>query len=149
MLRTFLRIRAQRRSACFQGKQTAFQACEAILLRLFPRQARPALRRVAQAPGHSAPLLMREGESLSSPHPLLQETGTRQAPRMPEVPDLVTDNSLRNDLKQTEERRISYKRRPRDDNALDCDGVIEFIVKKKPGPRLLIVNAVHTAAVIA
>ena len=68
---------------------------------------------------------------------------------MPEVPDLVTDNSLLNDLKKTEEMRIRYKRRPKDADVLDCHGVIYFIVQKKPGPRLLIVNTVQTAAVIA
>lgn len=68
---------------------------------------------------------------------------------MPEVPDLVIDNSLHNDLKRTEERRINYKRRPEDADALDCQGVINFVVQKKPGPRLLIVNTVQTAAVIA
>jgi CRISPR-associated endonuclease/helicase Cas3 len=64
------------------------------------------------------------------------------------VPDLVTDNVLRNDLKRTEEKRICYKRRPKDTKALDCQDVINF-VQKKPGPRLLIVNTVQTAAVIA
>jgi CRISPR-associated endonuclease/helicase Cas3 len=68
---------------------------------------------------------------------------------MPGVPDLVTDHSLRDDLKQTEERRIRYRRRPEDSDALDCQSLVEFVVSKKPGPRLLIVNTVHNAAVIA
>ncbi|HID28485.1 MAG TPA: CRISPR-associated protein [Desulfobacterales bacterium] len=68
---------------------------------------------------------------------------------MPEVPDLVTDDSLRNELNEAEERRIKYRRRPEDASALDCHGVVEFVVEKEPGPRLLIVNTVHTAAVIA
>jgi len=68
---------------------------------------------------------------------------------MPEVPDLVADDSLRNELKETEERRINYRRRPEDANALDCQGVLDFVVQKEPGPCLLIVNTVHTAAVIA
>jgi CRISPR-associated endonuclease/helicase Cas3 len=74
--------------------------------------------------------------------------GNDQVP-MPEVPDLVADDSLRDDLKKTEERRIQYRRRPEDADALDCQGVIEFVVRKEPGPRLLIVNTVQTAAVIA
>ncbi|HWQ76265.1 MAG TPA: CRISPR-associated endonuclease Cas3'' [Syntrophomonas sp.] len=65
-----------------------------------------------------------------------------------QVPDLVTDDVLRNDLKQTEERRITYKRRPKDADAFDCQSLIEFITKK-PGPRLVVVNTVQTAAVIA
>lgn len=74
--------------------------------------------------------------------------GNDQAP-MPEVSDLVADDSLRDDLKKTEERRIRYRRRPEDADALDCQSVIEFVAKKEPGPRLLIVNTVQTAAVIA
>ena len=64
------------------------------------------------------------------------------------VPDLVGDDSLRIKLKQAEQRRINYHRQPKEDVALDCHGVMEF-VQKKPGPRLLIVNTVQTAAVIA
>ncbi len=67
---------------------------------------------------------------------------------MPEIPDLVLDDSLRNELKQTEEKRINYVRRAEDAAALDCKGVVDF-VQEKPGPRLLIVNTVQTAAVIA
>lgn len=67
---------------------------------------------------------------------------------IPEVPDLVVDDSLRDDFKAAEGRRISYHRRPEEESALDCNGVIEFI-SKKAGPRLLIVNTVHTAAVLA
>lgn len=67
---------------------------------------------------------------------------------IPEVPDLVTDVSFRNKQKETEKWRINYRRRPEDANALDCQGVIEF-VQERPGPRLLIVNTVQTAAVIA
>lgn len=65
-----------------------------------------------------------------------------------EVPDIVSDSSLRNDLKQLEERRIRYRRRLEDEIALDCCGVIDF-VQRKPGPRLFIVNTVQTAAVLA
>ncbi|MBM4350249.1 MAG: DEAD/DEAH box helicase, partial [Deltaproteobacteria bacterium] len=68
---------------------------------------------------------------------------------MPEVPDLVTDDSLRSKLKKMEERRIIYRRRPEDADALDCQGIVDFVIRKEPGPRLLIVNTVQTAAVIA
>lgn len=66
-----------------------------------------------------------------------------------EVPDLVTDVSLRNDLKHAEMRRINYRRRAEDAAALDCKDVVDFVVRKEPGPRLLIVNTVQTAAAIA
>jgi len=68
---------------------------------------------------------------------------------MPDVPDLVEDDSLRNQLRKAEERRIIYRRRQEDANALDCQGIVDFVVLENPGPRLLIVNTVHTAAVIA
>jgi len=68
---------------------------------------------------------------------------------MTQVPDLVVDDSLRAELKKTEERRVIYRRRPEDANALDCQGVVDFVVRKEPGSRLLIVNTVQTAAVIA
>jgi CRISPR-associated endonuclease/helicase Cas3 len=74
--------------------------------------------------------------------------GNSQMP-VPLVPDLVTDDSLRDDLMQTEERRIRYRRRLEDSDALDCQSLVDFVVSKKPGPRLLIVNTVHNAAVIA
>lgn len=66
-----------------------------------------------------------------------------------EVPDLIADDSLVDELKKMEHRRIIYRRRPDDANALNCKGVVDFVVKKEPGPRLLIVNTVQTAAVIA
>ncbi len=68
---------------------------------------------------------------------------------MPEVPDLVQDDSLRSELKETEKRRIFYNRRPEGSSALDCNDLVDFVIQKKPGPRLLIVNTVHTAAAIA
>lgn len=69
---------------------------------------------------------------------------------MPRVSDLVSDISFHNELKETEERRVTYRRRSEeaDSRGLDCHGVIQF-VQEKPGPRLLIVNTVQTAAVIA
>jgi CRISPR-associated endonuclease/helicase Cas3 len=68
---------------------------------------------------------------------------------MVEVTDLITDESFRETLKRVEERRIRYQRRPRDADALDCERIIDFVVQKEPGARLLIVNTVQTAAVIA
>lgn len=66
-----------------------------------------------------------------------------------EVPDLVLDESLRRELKKTEGRRVCYQRRPEEADALDCRSIVDFVVCRKPGPRLLIVNTVQTAAVIA
>jgi CRISPR-associated endonuclease/helicase Cas3 len=73
--------------------------------------------------------------------------GNKQAP-IPEVPDLVTDDALLNNLQQIERSRIGYRRQPENASKLNCQGVIDFVVQK-PGPRLLIVNTVQTAAVIA
>lgn len=66
----------------------------------------------------------------------------------PEVIDLVTDVGLRADLKTAEEKRIRYRRRKDEDPALDLSGLIEMVCSH-PGPRLLIVNTIQTAAVIA
>lgn len=68
---------------------------------------------------------------------------------IPIVPDLVEDFTFRDELKQIEQRRITYRRRNENSKALDCKGVIDFVVRNKLGPRLLIVNTVQTAAVIA
>ncbi|MDM7999334.1 MAG: CRISPR-associated protein [Dehalococcoidia bacterium] len=68
--------------------------------------------------------------------------------RLADVPDLVTDQSLRDKLKQTEAKRIHYFRRSDSAPALTCRDVVEFVTAKQ-GPRLLIVNTVQTAAVIA
>jgi len=64
------------------------------------------------------------------------------------VQDLIEDESLRRELKVAENRRILYRRRSKDEEALDCAGVVNFVSGKK-GPRLLIVNTVQTAAAIA
>jgi len=64
------------------------------------------------------------------------------------VPDLVRDDSLRLKLRQAEQRRINYRRRPEENIALSCQDVVEF-VQNEPGPRLLVVNTIQTAAVIA
>ena len=64
------------------------------------------------------------------------------------VPDLIENASLKQELKESENRRIIYQRLPADGDALDCKGVVNFISRKK-GPRLLIVNTVQTAAAIA
>jgi len=67
---------------------------------------------------------------------------------MSKVPELVLDEALRQRLREDETRRISYRRRTDDPPALDCPGLIEF-AKACKGPRLLIVNTVQTAAVVA
>lgn len=64
------------------------------------------------------------------------------------VPDLVSDEKLKSKLREAEGQRIKYSRRPNDALALDCLGLIDFLREKK-GPRLLIVNTVQTAAVVA
>lgn len=64
------------------------------------------------------------------------------------VPDLVLDEGLKGNLREAEERRITYFRRSEDAPALDCLSLINFLRERK-GPRLLIVNTVQTAAVVA
>ncbi len=64
------------------------------------------------------------------------------------VPNLVSDEELKSKLRKAEGRRITYSRRPEDAPALDCSGLIDFL-KERKGPRLLIVNTVQTAAVVA
>lgn len=64
------------------------------------------------------------------------------------VPDLVSDEELKSKLREAEGRRIKYSRRPNDAPALDCLSLIDFL-KEKKGPRLMIVNTVQTAAVVA
>lgn len=64
------------------------------------------------------------------------------------IPDLVIDCSLRDQLQKAEKQRINYRRRPKDADALDLSGTVNFVLDS-PGPRLLIVNTVQTAAVIA
>lgn len=65
------------------------------------------------------------------------------------IPELLQDDDLRTELKDMELRRVQYCRRPEDANALDLQGIMDFVTSKKPGPRLLIVNTIQTAAVIA
>lgn len=64
------------------------------------------------------------------------------------VPDLVSDGTLKRKLQEAEKMRIRYSRRPEDASALDCLGLIDFL-REREGPRLLIVNTVQTAAVVA
>lgn len=64
------------------------------------------------------------------------------------VPDLVSDGALKGKLREAEEQRIIYRRRPEDASALDSLSLIDFL-KERKGPRLLIVNTVQTAAVVA
>jgi CRISPR-associated endonuclease/helicase Cas3 len=61
-----------------------------------------------------------------------------------DVPDLVPD-SLRNNLEQSEKRRVTPRRRR---EPLDCNGLIKW-VSEADGPRLLILNTVQSAAVVA
>lgn len=68
--------------------------------------------------------------------------------QMPIVPDLIEDEKLKKGFGEGEKRRIRYCRRIDTADALDCEGLIEFMQKRK-GPRILIVNTVHTAAVVA
>ena len=61
-----------------------------------------------------------------------------------DVPDLVPD-SLRNDLEQAEKCRVIPQQRK---EPLDCDGLVTW-VSEAEGPRLLILNTVQSAAVVA
>lgn len=61
-----------------------------------------------------------------------------------DVPDLVP-NSLRHDLEQAEKRRVIPQQRK---EPLACDGLISW-VSEEEGPRLLILNTVQSAAVVA
>jgi CRISPR-associated endonuclease/helicase Cas3 len=66
-------------------------------------------------------------------------------PKQPrEVPDLVPD-SLRRDLEEAEGRRITPRRKR---EPFDCEGLIKW-VSATDGPRLLILNTVQSAAVVA
>jgi CRISPR-associated endonuclease/helicase Cas3 len=60
------------------------------------------------------------------------------------LPELVS-KSTRNKAIINETDRVSYKRR---DNPFDLDGICDWI-RKLPGPRLLILNTVHSAAAVA
>lgn len=61
-----------------------------------------------------------------------------------DVPDLVSE-SLRAVSEATEGRRVVHRRQ---DEAMTCDELIEFLAAR-PGPRLLILNTVQSAAVVA
>lgn len=74
-----------------------------------------------------------EGDTLHSVGPVL---------------DLVSDGTLKRKLQEAEKTRIRYSRRPEDASALDCLDLIDFL-REREGPRLLIVNTVQTAAVVA
>ena len=65
------------------------------------------------------------------------------------MPDLVADEPLRHELKHGEHQRIHHQRRAESDAALNCQGLIDFVVRHDNGSRLLIVNTVQTAAVVA
>jgi CRISPR-associated endonuclease/helicase Cas3 len=70
--------------------------------------------------------------------------------QLPKIPDLVEDPLIQQELEEAEKKRIRYCRISQNEQprSLDCPGLIEF-VQRKPGPRLLIVNTVHSAASIA
>jgi CRISPR-associated endonuclease/helicase Cas3 len=76
----------------------------------------------------------------------LIEDGASQS--IGKVPDLVSNEELKKGLRAAEGRRIAFRRRPEEAPALDCSGLIDFL-REKTGPRLLIVNTVQTAAVVA
>ena len=63
------------------------------------------------------------------------------------APDLISEHSLREKLHKQEKRRVVYRRRE-NQQALDLSGLIGFVSEKR-GPRLLIVNTVQSAAVVA
>ncbi len=65
----------------------------------------------------------------------------------PDVPDLVSQTAGPA-LHECEQKRVCFRRRGESEAALSCTDLIAF-VHDKPGPRLLIVNTVQTAAVIA
>lgn len=61
-----------------------------------------------------------------------------------EIPDLVPD-SLRNALEQAEKHRVAPRQR---EEPLDCNNLISWVSEEK-GPRLLILNTVQSAAIVA
>ncbi len=61
-----------------------------------------------------------------------------------DIPDLVTE-PVRRELEKAEKRRITPERRVA---PMDCDGLIEWVTNAR-GPRLLILNTVQSAAVVA
>jgi len=65
-------------------------------------------------------------------------------PQTPEVPDLVPSELLA-ELAQTETRRVAVSRQQ---SALGLQELITFVTSK-PGPRLLILNTVQSAAAVA
>jgi len=65
-------------------------------------------------------------------------------PSLPNIPELL-DISFRKILLNQEAQRITYRFK---DSVLDCDTLCEWIIQLQ-GPRLLIVNTVQSAAVIA
>ena len=60
------------------------------------------------------------------------------------LPSIVSHN-VRQDSMELEQRRVTFRSRP---ESLDLEGLSE-VVAKSPGPRLLIVNTVQSAAAIA
>ncbi len=66
-----------------------------------------------------------------------------QAPES--IPDLLTPE-IRTRLSKVEEQRVLMQSHPA---PLDCDELIHFVLEKKLGPRLVILNTVQSAAVLA
>jgi CRISPR-associated endonuclease/helicase Cas3 len=61
------------------------------------------------------------------------------------IPDLLTPE-IRTRLSTVEERRVVVQSHP---TLLDCDELMNFVLEKKLGPRLVILNTVQSAAVLA
>ena len=61
------------------------------------------------------------------------------------IPPLIEDETLKKEIQQTEKKRILFKSC---DKTLNRKEFIEFVLSK-PGPRLVIMNTVQSAAVIA
>jgi CRISPR-associated endonuclease/helicase Cas3 len=66
-------------------------------------------------------------------------------PAPEEIPDLLS-SKLRARLADGERQRITIQPHP---TLLDCNELVQFVIDKKPGPRLVILNTVQSAAVLA
>ena len=68
-----------------------------------------------------------------------------QEPTTPVLPELVTCASRTQALEQ-EQRRVTYQSKP---EPVDLDGLIKWVGQYDEGPRLLVMNTVQSAAVVA
>ncbi len=66
-------------------------------------------------------------------------------PEPDNIPDLLTPE-IRARLAEVEERRIEVRTHPA---PLNCTELSRFVIEKKPGPRLVILNTVQSAAALA